>query len=72
MPLAATVPLFRVQAAEPARFQAPNLVDISPTLTARHTVRFHRPRRPTLTLADLTGGALKRLGLNNDVCATDD
>jgi hypothetical protein len=41
-------------------------------LTGRHTVRFHRPRRPTLVLADLRGDALKRLGLNNDLCATDD
>ena len=41
-------------------------------LTARHVVRLHRPSRPTLVLADLTGKRLKTLGLNNDISAGDD
>lgn len=41
-------------------------------LTGRFIVTFHRPRRQTLVLADLTGRALKELGLNNDLSATDD
>ena len=41
-------------------------------LTGRSIVRFHRPRRQTLVLADLTGRSLKELGLNNALPATDD
>lgn len=41
-------------------------------LTARHIVQLHRPSRPVLVLADLTGTALKKLGLNNDISAGDD
>ncbi len=39
-------------------------------LTGRSVVRFACPRRKTLVLADLTGVALKFLGLNNDVSAS--
>ena len=35
-------------------------------LTERSVVRFRCERRKTLMLADLTGAALKSLGLNND------
>lgn len=41
-------------------------------LTERWIVRFRCERRKTLVLADLTGEALKALGLNNDVSATND
>jgi hypothetical protein len=41
-------------------------------LTARSVVRFACPRRKTLVLADLTGAALKSLGLNNDISASAD
>jgi hypothetical protein len=41
-------------------------------LNARYLVRFHHPRRKTLLLADLSGVALKALGLNNDISALDD
>lgn len=41
-------------------------------LMGRHVVRFERPGRPVLVLADLCGSALKELGLNNDLSATDD
>lgn len=37
----------------------------------RFVVQFRHPGKP-LRLADLTGEALKRLGLNNDLCATED
>ena len=38
-------------------------------LTERSVVRFACERRKTLVLADLTGAALKSLGLNNDISA---
>lgn len=38
----------------------------------RFVVRFQRPIRPVLQLLNLTGSNLKALGLNNDLCATDD
>ena len=38
-------------------------------LTERSVVRLRSERRKTLVLADLTGAALKSLGLNNDICA---
>lgn len=41
-------------------------------LTSRWIVTFQRPARPVLRLADLTGTALKGLGLNNDLCASGD
>lgn len=41
-------------------------------LTERSTVRFICERRKTLVLADLTGAALKSLGLNNDISASAD
>jgi hypothetical protein len=39
-------------------------------LTERSVVRFACQRRKTLVLADLTGAALKSLGLNNDISAS--
>jgi len=36
-------------------------------LTERSVVHFHCERRKTLLLADLSGAALKALGLNNDL-----
>ena len=41
-------------------------------LTERSIVRFACARRKTLVLADLTGAALKALGLNNDISASAD
>ena len=41
-------------------------------LTERSVVRFLCNRRKTLMLADLTGVALKSLGLNNDISASSD
>lgn len=41
-------------------------------LSERSLVRFTHPRRKTLLLADLTGAALKALGLNNDLSASAD
>lgn len=41
-------------------------------LTSRHVVQLHRPTAPQLMLADLTGKALKVLGLNNDISAGSD
>ena len=41
-------------------------------LTERSVVRFACDRRKTLVLADLTGAALKALGLNNDISASAD
>jgi len=41
-------------------------------LTERSVVRFTCKRRKTLVLADLTGTALKALGLNNDISASVD
>jgi hypothetical protein len=41
-------------------------------LTERSVVRFACERRKTLVLADLTGAALKALGLNNDISASGD
>lgn len=41
-------------------------------LTERSVVRFVCNRRKTLVLADLTGAALKSLGLNNDIGASSD
>ena len=41
-------------------------------LTERSVVRLRSGRRKTLVLADLTGAALKSLGLNNDISASSD
>lgn len=41
-------------------------------LTRRDLVQFRRPGNPDLLLADLTGAPLKKLGLSNDVSATND
>lgn len=41
-------------------------------LNERSVVRFAGERRKTLVLADLTGAALKALGLNNDISASAD
>ena len=41
-------------------------------LTERSVVRFACDRRKSLVLADLTGAALKSLGLNNDISASAD
>jgi hypothetical protein len=41
-------------------------------LTSRWVMSFQRPARPQLLLADLTGTALKALGLNNDLCSGGD
>jgi hypothetical protein len=41
-------------------------------LTERSVVHFACQRRKTLVLADLTGAALKSLGLNNDISASAD
>ena len=41
-------------------------------LTERSVMRFACQRRKTLVLADLTGAALKSLGLNNDISASAD
>lgn len=41
-------------------------------LTERSVVQFVCERRKTLVLADLTGAALKALGLNNDISASRD
>jgi hypothetical protein len=41
-------------------------------LTERSVVRFACERRKSLVLADLTGAALKALGLNNDISASAD
>jgi hypothetical protein len=44
----------------------------SAELTERSVVRFVCGHRKTLVLADLTGAALKALGLNNDISALAD
>ncbi len=41
-------------------------------LRSRHVVKLHRPAKPVLVLADLTGKPLKTLGLNNDISAGND
>jgi hypothetical protein len=41
-------------------------------LRRRHVVALRRPDKPELVLADLTGKALKVLGLNNDISAGSD
>jgi hypothetical protein len=41
-------------------------------INARHVVRYQRVSAPALRLVDLTGSSLKALGLNNDLCSSDD
>lgn len=41
-------------------------------LSGRHLVSFTHPAKAELLMADFTGEALKRLGLNNDISATKD
>jgi hypothetical protein len=42
------------------------------SILERYIVTYRRPARPLLLVADLTGGPLKALGLNNDLSASDD
>ena len=57
---------------EAGRFVAGRYEVPQAELTERSIVRFRSERRRTLVLADLTGEALKALGLNNDISASDD
>jgi hypothetical protein len=41
-------------------------------IVERHVVTYTRPARPNLLVADFTGANLKALGLNNDLCSSDD
>lgn len=41
-------------------------------ILARHIIGFQRPKQPLLGLVNLTGAYLKALGLNNDLCSSDD
>jgi hypothetical protein len=42
------------------------------SVVERHVVTYTRPARPNLLVADFTGVNLKALGLNNDLCSSDD
>ena len=57
---------------ECGRFVAGRYEVSSAEVTERSVVRFACERRKTLVLADLSGAALKALGLNNDISATAD
>lgn len=57
---------------ETGRYVAGSYEVPSAELTERSVVRFRCQRRKTLVLADLTGTALKSLGLNNDISACGD
>lgn len=57
---------------EAGRFVAGSHEVPAAELTERSVVRFRCERRRTLVLADLTGKALKSLGLNNDISASND
>ena len=57
---------------ETGRFVAGSHEVPAAELTERSVVRFRCERRKTLVLADLTGAALKSLGLNNDISASSD
>jgi hypothetical protein len=57
---------------ESGRFVAGSYELPAAELTERSVVRFACERRKTLVLADLTGAALKALGLNNDISASAD
>ena len=56
----------------PERFVAGAYEVPAVELTERSVVRYRCERRKTLVLADLTGAALKSLGLNNDISACAD
>jgi hypothetical protein len=55
---------------ESGRFVGGSYAVPAAELTERSAVRFACQRRKTLVLADLTGAALKSLGLNNDISAS--
>ena len=55
-----------------ALFQGGQYVVMVGDLTSRWVVTLRRAKQTKLRLADLTGEALKALGLNNDISATDD
>ncbi len=57
---------------ESGRFVSGNYEVPTAELTERSVVHFICERRKTLVLADLTGAALKSLGLNNDISASAD
>ena len=57
---------------ESGRFIAGTYEVPAAELTERSVVRFICERRKKLVLADLTGAALKSLGLNNDISASAD
>ena len=57
---------------ETGRFVAGRYEVPAAELTERSLLRFRCERRKTLVLADLSGAALKSLGLNNDISATSD
>jgi hypothetical protein len=57
---------------ESGRFVAGSYEVPTAELTERSVVHFICERRKTLVLADLTGAALKSLGLNNDISASAD
>lgn len=57
---------------ESGRFASGTFVVPAAELTERSVVRFACERRKTLVLADMTGAALKSLGLNNDISACAD
>lgn len=57
---------------ESSLFQGGQYVVMVGDLTGRWVVTLRGPKRTKLRLADLTGEALKALGLNNDISATDD
>ena len=57
---------------ETGRFVAGRYEVPAAELTERSLVRLRCERRKTLVLADLSGAALKSLGLNNDISATSD
>jgi len=57
---------------ETGRFVAGRCEVPAAELTERSLVRFRCERRKTLMLVDLSGAALKSLGLNNDISASSD
>jgi RES domain len=42
------------------------------SIMQRHVVSYARPANPDLLVADFTGASLKALGLNNDLCSSND
>lgn len=52
---------------------SPKSICGAPTnILERHIVTYMRPAKPNLLVADFTGMDLKALGLNNDLCSSDD